>query len=296
MFCERTREAVVAFQIDEGLPASGIVDDETWVRLGESRWSLGERVLFLRSPNLRGADVARLQASLNRLGFDCGRVDGIFGPLAERAVAHFQSNCGLEATGVCTPEFVDHLARLGAQSGDGPGAAVMREGAALVDAARRAEARLIIGHFPGMGAVAHALTRRLHGSFHLTTNVDSDASSQARAANVFRADAYLGFEAGDGPGILVRFYEVPTFVSVGGRNLATRVAAELAAAFPGRSCSVEGVRHPVLRETRMPAVLCTFGPLDTVVRESGRVAEAVATAWHAWWTDPAARLDDTSPR
>ncbi len=278
----------MAFQVDEGLAATGIVDEETWLRLGESRWSLGERLLFLRSPNLRGADVARLQASLNRLGFDCGRVDGIYGPLAERAVAHFQANCGLESTGVCTPEVVDHLTRLGAQSGDGPGAAVMREGASLMDAAERAEARLVIGHFPGMGAVAHALTRRLHGPFHLTTNVDSEASLQARAANVFRADAYIGFEAGEDPGILVRFYEVPNFISVGGRNLATRVATALATAFPGLTCAVEGVRHPVLRETRMPAVLCSLGPTDAIVRESPRVAEAVAGAWQSWWDDPTA--------
>lgn len=279
---------MVDFQVDEGLPPTGEVDEETWLRLGESRWSLGERILFLRSPHLRGADVARLQAALNRLGFDCGRVDGIYGPLAEQAVTQFQINCGLEATGVCTPEVVDHLARLGAQSGDGPGAAVMREGADLVDAADRTEARLVVGHFPGMGAVAHALTRRLHGSFHLTTNVDSDASAQARAANVFRADAYIGLQASRDPGITVAYYEVPNFVSVGGRTLATRVADTLRGVFPGLPCSVDGMRHPALRETRMPAILCSLGPTDTMVRDSARVADAVAKAWSLWWADPVA--------
>ncbi len=288
MFCDRTRSAVVEFQVDEGLSPTGWVDEETWQRLGESRWSLGQRILFLRSPHLRGADVARLQAALNRLGFDCGRVDGIYGPLAERAVGQFQSNCGLESTGICTPEVVDHLARLGAQSGDGPGAAVMREGAALVDAANRAEARLVIGHFPGMGAVAHALTRRLHSTFHLTTNVDSDPSAQARAANVFRADAYIGLEASDVAGVVVRYYQVPNFVSVGGKTLATRVVDSLREVFPGLPCSVDGVRHPVLRETRMPAVLCSLGPTQMMVSESLRVAEAVADAWNTWWAEPAA--------
>ena len=35
---------------------------------------------MLTAPNLRGEDVAELQRILARLGFDCGRVDGIFGP------------------------------------------------------------------------------------------------------------------------------------------------------------------------------------------------------------------------
>ena len=35
---------------------------------------------MLTAPNLRGEDVAELQRILARLGFDCGRVDGIYGP------------------------------------------------------------------------------------------------------------------------------------------------------------------------------------------------------------------------
>jgi N-acetylmuramoyl-L-alanine amidase len=105
---------------------------------------------------------------------------------------------------------------------------------------------------------------------------------------VFRADAYIGLEASEVAGVVVRYYQVPNFVSVGGKTLATRVVDSLREVFPGLPCSVDGVRHPVLRETRMPAVLCSLGPTQMMVSESLRVAEAVADAWNTWWAEPAA--------
>ena len=58
---------------------------------------------------LRGDDVADLQRSLNHLGFDCGRPDGIFGPAAGRALLDFQRNSGLTADGVCGAQTVRTL-------------------------------------------------------------------------------------------------------------------------------------------------------------------------------------------
>ena len=43
----------------------------------------------------RGDDVADLQQRLSTLGFDTGRVDGIFGDRTSRALAEFQRNAGL---------------------------------------------------------------------------------------------------------------------------------------------------------------------------------------------------------
>ena len=48
----------------------------------EAGWRLGDRLLVLAAPQLRGDDVTELQDALNQLGFDCGRPDGIFGPPA----------------------------------------------------------------------------------------------------------------------------------------------------------------------------------------------------------------------
>ena len=43
---------------------------------------------------LRGDDVAELQQDLGALGFDAGRVDGIFGPRTKDALEQFQRNIG----------------------------------------------------------------------------------------------------------------------------------------------------------------------------------------------------------
>ena len=49
---------------------------------------------------LRGDDVAELQQRLCALGFDTGRVDGIFGDRTSGALAEFQRNAGLPVDGI----------------------------------------------------------------------------------------------------------------------------------------------------------------------------------------------------
>lgn len=257
-----------------------------WSALIEASWSLGERILYLRSPNIRGDDVAELQSILNRLGFDCGRVDGIFGPLAKRAVAEFQANTGRDPNGICTPDLVVQVRTLASQTGTGPGVAVVRETAELADSDHRDDARIVIGHFGSVAHIAHAVARRCSQSHSLTSTVDSDAITQAHAANSYAADVYIGFEPSQDPGCTIHFYEVPTFVSVGGRNLAMRIAAALADRIPEVTVHTQGVRLPVLRETRMPAVLCSLGPASIVSLKASAVSLAVNDALDAWRVDP----------
>ena len=121
---------------------------------------MGERLLFLRSPNIRGDDVAELQSMLNRLGFDCGRVDGIFGPLLVRAISDFQQNIGVDSNGICTPELVDVLRRVSLQTGTGPGIAVVREGIELETQHSGDSARIVIGYFHGGAGIAHAVVNQ----------------------------------------------------------------------------------------------------------------------------------------
>lgn len=106
---ENTRESVRAFQRAKGLDADGIVGPDTWRSLYEAGYRLGDRILFMRRPMLRGEDVAELQARLNTLGFDSGKVDGIFGPDTERAVMEFQGNRGLAEDGKVGPEVVTEI-------------------------------------------------------------------------------------------------------------------------------------------------------------------------------------------
>jgi GH25 family lysozyme M1 (1,4-beta-N-acetylmuramidase) len=48
----------------------------------------------------RGENVKKLQESLNNLGFDCGKVDGIFGKRTEKAVKAFQHSRYLDTDGI----------------------------------------------------------------------------------------------------------------------------------------------------------------------------------------------------
>lgn len=277
---------MLAFQDAYGLRTTGECDDHTWSALIEASWSLGERLLFLRSPNLRGDDVAELQTLLNRLGFDCGRVDGIFGPLAVRAISDFQTNIGVDATGICTPELVQHIKRMSSQTGAGPGVAAVREAVELETHIGTDGVRVVIGHFPGATSLAHAIARRVRDAHPLTTTVDSDASTQAMTANRFLADVYVGCEDSQSSGCTIYFYEVPTFTSVGGRNLAHRIARSISARVPELSVHVQGARHPVLRETRMHAVLCSLGPSDIVAMKTNALSTAIDEALSVWLVDP----------
>ena len=285
-FCARTHSAVLSFQDSYGLAATGECDEQTWSALIETSWSLGERLLFLRTPNIRGDDVAELQTQLNRLGFNCGRVDGIYGQNVVDAVSEFQRNMGIAANGICSPEFIEFLKQMGSQSGAGPGVAAVRESIDLGHTNARDDARLVIGYFTGGTQLAHALLRRAKQSHPLATSVDADASFQAQAANQFAADVYIGCEVSTGDGCIIYFYEVPTFVSVGGRNLALRVAAAISSRVPELSVRAVGIRHPVLRETRMPAILCSMGPVDMVALTTNSLASAITDAFDAWREDP----------
>ena len=57
-FGDSTKEAVTSFQASQGIPPTGSCDELTWSLLVESGWALGDRLLMLTAPNLRGEDVA----------------------------------------------------------------------------------------------------------------------------------------------------------------------------------------------------------------------------------------------
>lgn len=62
------------------------------------------RILKLVSPNMRGEDVRWAQERLNRLGYNCGTADGIFGSKTDKAVKAFQKAKGLSQDGDIGPK------------------------------------------------------------------------------------------------------------------------------------------------------------------------------------------------
>jgi len=274
---------VKAFQEARGLRADGVCDEITWAALVEANWRLGDRLLFLTSPNLRGDDVSDLQTRLGRLGFDCGRVDGILGPRTASALVEFQRNCGLTADGVCGAATIRSLEVVGSQSGDGPGVGVVREREMLREAhGSLANCRIVVGQFGGLSALARTLSRELRqvGATVITLD-EPDPVAQARAANQFTADAYVGFEGAADAAAVAHFYRVPTFESIGGRALAEAIANEIRGV-PGWLPEVVGMRLPILRETKMPAVLVTLGSARTVTDHAPDIAEGVLRAFRQW--------------
>lgn len=281
VYCDRTSDAVRGFQRDRGLTETGICDDVSWAALLEASWNLGDRALMLRSPNVRGDDVAELQRILSRLGFDCGRIDGIFGPLAAKALADFQVNAGLDVDGVCHASTVRMLRMLSKMTGDGPGIAAVRDAEQARSGQPLAGRRVVIGHFGGLETLHESLgvALRDHGAMLIDTP-DTDPAVQWKTANLFGADVYVGFEAHVGHMARIAYYAVPAFESAGGRALAVLMERHLRDIVPG--LRVEGMRIPILRETKMPAVLLSVGPEVFVVQRSHRIAEAIFLALLAW--------------
>ena len=272
-----------AFQQHRGLHADGRCDENTWTALVEASWKFGDRLLFLTSPNLRGDDVAELQTQLGRLGFDCDRVDGILGPSTATALMDFQTNCGLPADGVCGTETVRTVLRVSSLTGDGPSVSSVRERLnMLAGPGSLANCRIVVGQFGGLSAVTRTLARelRLQGATVMPLD-EPDPVTQALAANHFGAHAYVGFESRAEAMAVAHFYRVPTFESVGGRALALAIAAE-ASHIEGITPETAGMRLPVLRETRMPAVLFTIGPVRVAADAAPLLSAAVMRALALW--------------
>ena len=97
-----TEAEIRSFQQARGLDVTGFVDAVTERALEEARWKLGDRSLYLQGSQLmRGDDIAALQARLTEMGFDCGRVDGIYGAHTEAAIKEFQKSVGVTVDGKC---------------------------------------------------------------------------------------------------------------------------------------------------------------------------------------------------
>jgi N-acetylmuramoyl-L-alanine amidase len=288
VFCADTEQAVRAFQLERGLTADGVVDQHTWDALVEATWHLGSRLLFLTAPNLRGDDVAELQSRLGRIGFDCGKVDGILGPQTARALLSFQRECGLVPDGTCGPVTLANLDRLSRQTGTGPGVATVRERDEL--RARGATSlrnlRVVVGQFGGLAPLTRSITRDLRAGGATVMPVDEpDARAQALAANAFHADAYIGLDSGGTDPLRIAYYAVPTFHSPGGRSLAERLAIGLHEVTATAPC-VTGIRLQVLRETKMPAVLVTFADPRQANDLNDVVRKAVREAVEQWAEQP----------
>jgi N-acetylmuramoyl-L-alanine amidase len=284
-----TAAAVEQFQAAHGLDSTGVCDQTTWNTLVEASYKLGDRAIYHTRPMLRGDDVADLQRRLGSLGFDAGRADGIFGPETERAVADFQRNAGLTSDGVAGTHTIAELIRLSARADTTRSVAQVREYEELRSRPRHLPGfRVAVGENGPFHALVHLVSRQLReaGAIVLEEH-HPDWSTQARNANQFRAQAFLAITAGDDDRCDVAYFATTGFTSAGGRDLAEICRRLLVPALGVRNGTTSGMRLSILRETRMPAVMCRVGSPGRVVSRNAGLAGALAEAIRQWVRNPA---------
>ncbi len=266
VFGESTAAAVRAFQTARGLRIDGICGRQTWSGLVEAGYRLGDRLLYHRTPMLRGDDVLELQQKLNALGFDAGRGDGIFGPHTADALRDFQRNVAAVPDGICGPESIAALDRLSRFAGGS--VATVREKEALRDGALRlAGRRVYLAVEPGLDALGEVVSKGLMelGADVLVDGSGEDDSTVAAEANRFAADLFLGLRFGDIPGhCSCDYFASQASRSEGGCHVARCITEELSAALGYPPAEPAGRAYAVLRETRMPAVMCQPVQADDV--------------------------------
>ena len=289
-FDEVVEIAIRNFQQDKGLSVDGIVGPETFRRLEEARWSLGDRVLIYTPGHLiHGDDVATLQRKLNDLGFDSGRVDGVFGVNTYRALQEFQKGLGLSPDGICGLEVYKSFERL-ARAVTGGRPEVMRD-SLKHEFKKTGIANKVILIDPGHGGsdlgvfdneineaeIVLDIAERLEGMLGvlgtttLLTRRDENLDELARAKYANDADVDLvvslhvdAIDNSSARGCAIFFY--------GNENLATtsKIGEELAILMQEKLAAIPQIlnlgAHPktwdLLRLTRMPAVRVELGYLS----------------------------------
>lgn len=287
VFGRTTAAAVRLFQQRRGLTADASVGEDTWRSLVEASYELGDRNLYRKSPYLRGDDVRDLQRRLNRLGFDAGYVDGVFGDQTDAALREFQLNTGLPEDGIAGASTVALIRRLHRQHQEAPAFAVReRESLRTQRRVSVAGARVMIdpGHSPDNpgflaadGTPEHEITwaiaNRVAGRLSALgarvvmsrgPNTSPSSSDRAALANREGVEAILSIHLNGLPspaarGAAAYYFGQDSYVSERGRRLAQLAVDNVVAATGGPNCRTHPSTSTLLRESRAPAVVVEPG-------------------------------------
>jgi N-acetylmuramoyl-L-alanine amidase len=285
VFGDRTRAAVEAFQHSRGLRVDGVCGAQTWNTLVEASFRIGDRFLYRRTPMQRGDDVADLQLRLCTLGFDAGRVDGIFGDLTSRALAEFQRNAGLPVDGIAGGATLGELIRLESRHHEPELISSVRARAQLRNAPPTLRGRHVaIGEGGGLASVIGALRRRLIlEGVRVTELHHPDDSTQAHEANELAADVFLGLRLNPSRAeVRTSYWAGRHDESQGGRLLAELIQRSVPQVLGILDAGTHGMSLTILRETRMPSVLLELGPASLVVERAGLLATSLSAVLGKW--------------
>jgi N-acetylmuramoyl-L-alanine amidase len=246
---QRTFAAIQNFQQSRGIEVTSTIDRHVLHALEETSWELGDRLLYVSKPLLRGDDVVALQQSLALLGFDPGRVDGIFGPLTESGLQEFQRNYGLDASGTLTRATLVALRRLVPRDQSRRLVTEVRQRSALI---REATSRRVA--LGGDSPLLANLREAIAGLGLETSIVEGSDADVAQAANEQTVGLVIGVREREGVSEpVIHYYESFRFRSLHGHEMAERIAAEL-------NGDTFGMAGPLLRNTTMTALEIIHGP------------------------------------
>ena len=148
--------------------------------------------------------------------------------------------------------------------------------------------RVVVAEPGGLHALASAVARAVgrHGA-EVTVLSHHEPSELASKANAAGAEVFLGIQVAPAESTCTTaYFGRPDYESPVGRLLAEQVQAALPGALGVPDGGAHALTLPVLRETRMPAVLCELGPAARVVERTAEVADAFGVALRCWAASP----------
>ena len=272
-----TEASLKEFQTRRSIDVDGICGPQTWSQLVEAGHRLGSRLLYLQARPLRGEAVADLQRVLTSLGFPMGQIDGIHGQQTADSLVDFQLNAGLVPDGVCGPVTIQLLNRVGTRFGEATDLSRLQEEQRFSHPSTELNGyKILLAESGGLDAVVASLRRTLvEAGAKVLTSHHPDWSNHAEQANMFNADFCIGVEVRE-EGSSVCHFSGDHFESPTGKQLGEMISSELSHLFD--DIPSLGMRLPLLRETRMPALLLRIDDIAALVRGHQAMAKVVTAA------------------
>jgi N-acetylmuramoyl-L-alanine amidase len=315
IFDEKLTQGVKAFQQDRGLTVNGLINEITARSLEEARFRLGDRVLaFNTTALMRGDDVANLQDRLIQMGFNCGKVDGVYEITTENAVKEFQKSVGILSDGRCGPATLISLMRLAKTVSGGAPSALRESINHSVRSPALANKVIVIdpswgGEFTGESAngvneseIVFDLAQRLEGrlialgvNVILTRSANNSPLEKDRikVANSVNADLVIALKVDSyknekANGVATYFYgrEDKGVRSVVGERFANLIQREICARTDLLNCHTHGKSWDLLRLTVAPTIRIDLGYLSnpqdarrlSIAAFRDQLAEAIVVA------------------
>ena len=191
---------------------------------------------------------------LAQLGFNPGRIDGIFGRLLEDALIDFQRNCAIEPSGTLTREALVELLRV---TSNGASRSLVTEARDVAGFDDEPTGPVVVC---GESPLAALLARDALDMMRVTLLSDSSTDEVAAFANASGAAAVISVQTlKQVDGVHLHYWASYRSHSRRGEQLASAIAAALAQSKQLPRVEVAGMALPILRETKMTTLHIEHG-------------------------------------